>query len=72
MRIVSSNRCLDILYERVNLLVDYYDNSLIAVDYNENLYTMGKYDSCERVLFVMEDIRNAYVMGCKVYTMPEK
>lgn len=72
MRIVSSNRCLDIPYERVNLLVDDYDNSLIAVDYNENLHTMGKYDSRERVLFVMEEIRNAYVMGRKVYTMPEK
>lgn len=71
MRIVSSDGCLDIPYERVNLTVG-NGTSLLAFDYNENVHTMGKYNSRERVLDVMEYVRYAYVMGRKVYTMPEK
>ena len=72
MRIVSSDGCLDIPYERVNLFIGNDNRLLIAFDDSENAYTMGKYDSRERVLDVMKDIRSAYVMGRKVYTMPEK
>lgn len=72
MRIVSSDGCLDVPYEWVNLVVDNDDRSLIAIDYNENLHTMGKYNSRERVFDIMKEIRNAYVMDRKVYAMPEK
>ena len=72
MRIVSSDGCVDVPYERVNLMVDDDDYSLIAIDYNENIHTMGKYHSCERVLDVTKELRDAYMMGRKVYTMPEK
>ena len=71
MRIVSSDGCLDIPYERVNLTVG-NGTSLLAFDDSENIYTMGKYDSRERVLYVMGEVRYAYVMGRKVYVMPEK
>lgn len=72
MRIVSSDGCLDVPYERVSLFVD-NDNCLwIAFDCNDHIHPIGKYDSRERALDVMKDVRNAYVMGRKVYTMPEK
>lgn len=72
MRIVSSDGCLDIPYERVNLFVGNDNRLLTAFDDSENVHTMGKYDSHERVLDVMEYVRYAYIMGRKVYTMPEK
>lgn len=72
MRIVSSDGCIDIPYEWTNLVVANDDHSLIAFDYNENVHTMGKYNSRERVLDVMKEVRSAYVMGRKVFTMPEE
>lgn len=72
MRIVSSDGRLDIPYERVNLTVGNDNRLLAAFDDSENIYTMGKYDSRERVLYVMGEVRYAYVMGRKVYVMPEK
>ena len=72
MRIVSSDGCLDVPYERVNLFVGNDNRLLTAFDDSENVHTMGKYNSRERVLDVMKDVRDAYVMGRKVYTMPEK
>ena len=72
MRIVSSDGCLDIPYERVNLFIDVDNRSVIAFDDSENTCTMGTYNSRERVLDVMKDVRDAYVMDFKVYIMPEK
>lgn len=69
MRIVSSDGRLDIPYEWVIVRND--DGSLIAFDYNYNVYRIGKYNSRERARYVMGEIRNAYMLGRKVYTMPE-
>ena len=69
MRLISQNKEIDINYNNCVLKVNTI--GIIAYSPNGMDYIMGKYDSHERAIEVLMDVRSEYQMKHKVFNFPK-
>lgn len=77
MRIVNRWGTVDLPYEKIVILHgkaldSHYVKASDSFGYITNSIILGEYESKERCLEVMENIRTAYMHDKKVFLMPEE
>ena len=61
MRIVSKNKCIDVNYDKITVMLDPSAKTIFYDDKGLGTVQLGVYETEERALQVMEEIRKSYI-----------